>query len=127
MTGPATGPVTRPAARRPSPWVPLTGAITSEVSATLALRAAVDQPAWYALTVVGYLVAFGLLARTLEVGMPVGVAYAVWAATGVAATAVLAALLFGERLSPLAGFGIVLIVVGVVVVELGSHRAGQRR
>ncbi|WP_160008731.1 DMT family transporter [Nocardioides sp. AX2bis] len=109
-----------------STWLPLAAAIVSEVSATLALRAAVDQPAWYALTVVGYLAAFGLLARTLEAGMPVGVAYAVWAATGVAATAVLAVPLFGESLSPTAGVGIALIVVGVVVVELGSHRATTR-
>ena len=90
--------------------MPLAAAIVSEVTATLALRAAVDQPAWYALTAVGYLAAFGLLARTLEAGMPVGVAYAVWAATGVAATAVLAATLFGEALTPLVGAGIALIV-----------------
>lgn len=108
-----------------NPWTPLAAAIASEVTATLALRAAVDQPAWYALTVVGYLVAFGLLAYTLEAGMPVGVAYAVWSATGVAATAVLAAPLFGERLSPTVGVGIALIVLGVVVVELGSHRSEE--
>lgn len=107
-------------------WIPLLAAIVSEVTATLALRAAVDDPGWYAVTAVGYLVAFALLARTLEAGMAVGVAYAVWAATGVAATAVLAAPLFGETLSPVVGLGIVLIVLGVVVVELGSHRAEQR-
>lgn len=113
--------------RLAGPRLPLAAAIVSEVTATLALRAAVDQPAWYALTVVGYLAAFGLLARTLEAGMPVGVAYAVWAATGVAATAVLAAPLFGEALTPLVGIGIALIVVGVVVVELGAHRATTAR
>lgn len=107
-------------------WLPLLAAITSEVTATLALRAAVDAPAWYAVTAVGYLLAFTLLARTLEAGMPVGVAYAVWAATGVAATALLAAPLFNETLSPAVGLGIVLIVVGVVVVEVGSHRAERR-
>ncbi len=106
-------------------WVPLAAAIASEVTATLALRAAVDQAAWYALTVVGYLVAFALLARTLEAGMQVGVAYAVWAAAGVAATAVLAAPLFGERLSPVVGLGVTLIVLGVVVVELGSQHAEE--
>lgn len=108
-----------------NPWIPLVGAIASEVTATLALRAAVDAPAFYALTAVGYLAAFTLLARTLEAGMPVGVAYAVWAATGVAATAVLAAPLFGESLSPAVALGIALIVVGVVVVELGAHRGRQ--
>lgn len=108
-----------------NPWIPLAGAIASEVTATLALRAAVDAPGFYAVTAVGYLATFALLARTLDAGMPLGVAYAVWAATGVAATAVLAAPLFGESLSPVVALGIALIVVGVVVVELGSHRGRQ--
>ena len=105
----------------------LVGAILSEVTATLALRAAVDAPGWYALTVVGYVAAFGLLALTLEAGTPVGVAYGIWAATGVALTAVLAWPLFGEVLHPLTVGGIALIVVGVVLVEVGSHRATRRR
>lgn len=107
-------------------WGAVAGAILSEVSATLALRAAVDAPAWHAVTVVGYLAAFGLLAVALEAGAPIGVAYGVWAATGVALTAILAAPLFGEVLSATTAFGIGLIVVGVVVVEVGSHRATRR-
>ncbi len=47
------------------------------------------------------------------------------AAAGVAATALLAAPLCGERLSPVVGVGIALIVLGVVVVELGSLRAEE--
>ncbi len=106
--------------------VSLAGAIVCEVSATLALRAAVDTPAWYVVTAAGYVAAFVLLARTLAAGMPVGVAYGIWAATGVALTAVLAVPLFGEELSTPAVAGLGLIVVGVLLVELGS-RPGRSR
>ena len=107
-------------------WLTLVAAILSEVTATLALRAAVDAPGWYALTAVGYVTAFGLLALTLEAGTPVGVAYGIWAATGVALTALLAWPLFGEVLRSTTAAGIGLIVVGVVLVEVGSHRATRR-
>lgn len=103
----------------------LAGAVLSEVTATLALRAAVDHAGWYVVPVLGYPVAFGLLALTLARGLPVGVAYGTWAASGVALTAVLAVPLFAEHLSGLRGAGIGLIVVGVVLVEVGSHRPGR--
>ena len=108
----------------------LLGAIVCEVSATLALRAAVDAPGWYAATAVGYVAAFVLLARTLAAGTPVGAAYGIWAATGVALTAVLAVPLFGEHLGVPAVAGLALIVVGVLLIELGArpgHLAHGRR
>jgi small multidrug resistance pump len=46
--------------------------------------------------------------------------YAVWAAVGVAATAVLGRVLFRDRLPPVAVLGIVVIIVGVALLELGT-------
>ena len=96
-------------------------AIVSEVMATLALRAALDHPAWFVVVGVGYVAAFMLLSAVLAAGMTVGVAYGVWAATGVALTAVLAALVFHDPLTPRMGLGIALVIGGVLLVELGSH------
>ncbi|MCZ2836904.1 DMT family transporter [Modestobacter sp. VKM Ac-2985] len=104
-------------------WLWLAGAILVEVAATLSLRAAVEQAAWYLPVVVGYVASFILLAGTLRRGMAIGVAYGIWAASGVVLTAVAAAFLFGEALTPLMGLGFVVIVAGVLLVELGSHRA----
>ena len=103
-------------------WLLLIAAVLSEVVATLSLKAALDEPAWYALVVTGYLAAFTLLAAVLRLGTPVGVAYGVWAALGVTLTALAAAVVFGERLSPAVLAGIVLVVAGVLCVELGSRR-----
>ncbi|MGX5358926.1 DMT family transporter [Kocuria sp. KH4] len=122
-------PVSTGAPRRPhrSPgttvWPLLGAAICSEVAASLALKAALSHPGWYLLVVTGYTAAFVFLAAVLRRGLAVGVAYGIWAATGVTLTALLAALLFGEALSPLVLAGIALVVAGVLCVEVGAHRA----
>ena len=107
-------------------WSLLAAAVLSEVAASLSLKAALENPAWYALVVTGYLTAFTLLAAVLRRGTPVGVAYGVWAALGVTLTALGAAVVFGERLTWTMLAGIVLVVAGVLCVELGSSRPAHR-
>jgi small multidrug resistance pump len=104
-------------------WILLAGAIVSEVTASLSLKAALEQPAFFVVVVIGYAAAFVLLAAVLRRGMALGVAYGVWAALGVAATALLSAALFGETLTPTMLAGIALVIAGVLCVELGSHPA----
>jgi small multidrug resistance pump len=102
-------------------WIFLATAIGCEMVATLSLRAAVHGPrGWYVLVVTGYLLSFVLLTLTLDAGMGLGVAYGIWAATGVALTAVASRILFKEPLTPLMIAGIGLIAAGVLVVELGA-------
>lgn len=102
-------------------WVLLGGAIVAEVTGTMSLRVAIDDAAWIPIVMVSYVVAFFLLALTLREGLAVGVAYGIWGATGVALTALLAAVIFNEFLSGRAVAGIVLIIVGVVLVETGAR------
>lgn len=102
-------------------WLLLAGAILTEVTASLSLKAALDAPVFYALVAAGYLAAFVFLALVLRAGMPLGVAYGIWGASGVALTAALSALLFGEPLTALMTVGIVVVVGGVLLVELGSQ------
>lgn len=100
----------------------LAGAILSEVAGTVFLRLSVADKRWYGGVVAGYLAAFVLLALTLSRGLPLGIAYGIWAAAGVALTAVLSRLLFKEPFTWLMGLGIVLIMGGVLLVELGAAR-----
>jgi small multidrug resistance pump len=104
-------------------WLFLASAILLEVAAALSMQAAVGHAGWYALVVIGYVGAFLLLVQVLKAGMAVGVAYGIWGATGVALTAVLAAILFGQELTGVMIMGLVLIVGGVLLVEIGSQRA----
>ncbi|WNY33985.1 SMR family transporter [Curtobacterium flaccumfaciens] len=110
-------------------WLFLGIAIVAEVTGALSMQAAVEQPAWYAVVAVavGYVTAFLMLIRVLRSGMAVGVAYGIWGASGVALTAVLAAVLFGQALTLTMIIGIALIAVGVLLVEIGSQRALARR
>ncbi len=104
-----------------SAWLFLTVAIVAEVAGTLSLRLAADgRRAWYAAVTVGYLIAFTSLATSLAHGMPLGVAYGIWAAAGVALTALGSRVFFGEPLTRVMVLGIGLIMVGVLLVELGS-------
>ncbi len=104
-------------------WLALSGAIISEVSATLALRQALYQPGFYAVVGIGYALAFILLSLTLKAGMPLDVAYGLWGALGVALTAVLSMILFGESVTMPVAVGIALIMSGVLLVEIGAQRA----
>ncbi|MBW1638424.1 DMT family transporter [Microbacterium resistens] len=119
---------TPPPQRRGSAWPPLLLAIVLEVAATLSLRAVATggAPWWAIATVIGYGGAFWLLGMVLTRGMPVGVAYGIWSAVGVALTALAAAALFSELLSPLSLVGLVVIMAGVLMAELGRRHAGER-
>jgi small multidrug resistance pump len=103
-------------------WLTLTGAILVEVFATMSLRASdgFRNKKWIVPIVGGYITAFALLSLTLSLGMPVGIAYGVWSAAGVALVAVIARLLFGEPLTLVMIGGIGLIIAGVLTIELSG-------
>jgi small multidrug resistance pump len=103
-------------------WAALTGAILFEVIATIALRASdgLRKRIWIIPVTIGYLASFTLLWLTLRLGMHVGIAYGVWTACGVALVAVAARVLFREPLTWLMGFGIALIIAGVLTIEVAG-------
>jgi small multidrug resistance pump len=105
-------------------WLILAGAIVLEVAATLSLRGAIDNPWWAILAVAGYAGAFAALSLLLRLGAPIGVVYGIWAAAGVALTAVIASVIFGEPFTFLIGLGIAIVIAGVVLVETG-HGASK--
>jgi small multidrug resistance pump len=101
-------------------WLLLAIAIVTEVAATISLKLATDdRRRWYAAVAVGYVTAFSMLAGALSLGLPIGVAYGIWAATGVALTAILGRVLFRDPLTRTMLAGIALIIGGVLLIELG--------
>ena len=95
-------------------WWLVAGAIATEVTGTMSLAGAMDRPWLYAVTAVGELASFYLLIKVLQAGMPLGVAYGVWSALGVAATAVLSSIFLDE------------VFTGAMVARTGADR-GRRR
>ncbi|MEU9265408.1 multidrug efflux SMR transporter [Streptomyces sp. NPDC048251] len=102
-------------------YLTLAGAIAAEVAATTAMKYSDGfSRLWPSLlTASGYVVSFLLLAQTLKT-VGIGTAYAIWAGVGTAAIAGIGLALFGESLTPAKAVGILLIVGGVVVLNLGG-------
>lgn len=99
----------------------LLGAVVSEVIGTLSLRVAANgRNSFFAVVVLGYGLAFTMLLGSLRLGMSLGIAYGIWAAAGVALTAVASRFFFGEPLTRKMIGGIGLIMVGVMFIELGA-------
>jgi small multidrug resistance pump len=97
-----------------------------EVAASLSLKGALDRPILYVAVASGYLLAFVLLDAVLKAGLGLGVAYGVWGALGVTGTAVMSHVIYDEPLGGLMVLGILLVVAGVVLVELGSQVATRK-
>lgn len=107
-------------------WLFLAIAIISEVVATSALKSSegFTRLAPSALVVVGYLLAFYFLSLTLKV-IPVGIAYAIWAGTGIVLIALVGWWIYGQKLDLPAIFGMAMILGGVAVINLFSSSGGH--
>lgn len=107
-------------------WAFLVLAVGAEVAATLSLKGALDNSALYVVVVIGYVIAFASLAKVLQLGLSLGVTYGVWAAGGVALTAIFSTVIFGEPMTLQMAIGIVIIIAGVICVELGAQVPDRR-
>lgn len=99
-------------------------AIIAEVVATTSLKFTTGEgnkilP--YTLVVVGYVAAFAMLSQSLAKGVPLGIAYAIWAGVGVVLVVLLSWLLFRESLTWVQIAGMVLVIAGVGLLELGGR------
>lgn len=102
----------------------LAAAIVSEVFGTNMMKASAGftLPLETALFAVGYIVCFVFLTFSLE-GLSLGVAYGIWSGVGVALTALLGVLLWGDPMNGIIVAGIALIIGGVVLLETSQKEA----
>jgi small multidrug resistance pump len=100
-------------------------AIAAEVSATVSLKLSegFSKVGPSIIVVVGYAIAFVALARVLKMGLAIGVAYAIWAAAGVALVAIIGVVFLKEPVNAAMIAGLALVIGGVVLIELGSASA----
>ncbi|MET9292987.1 multidrug efflux SMR transporter [Streptomyces sp. NPDC003077] len=102
-------------------YLTLAGAIACEIAATTSMKYSDGfSKLWPSLgTAAGYIVAFVLLAQTLKT-MNVGTAYAIWSGVGTAVVAAIGMVFLGEAASFARIAGVVLVIAGVVVLNLGG-------
>ena len=102
-------------------WMYLSLAIVSEVIGTSFLKSSdgFTKLAPSVVVVMAYGFAFYFLSLSLRV-IPVGIAYAIWAGTGIVLIALVGWAVFGQSLDVTAMVGIALILTGVVVLNVFS-------
>jgi len=99
----------------------LGAAIVCEVIATTLLQKSEQfSKLWpTAAMVVFYVISFYLLSQALK-GVPLGIAYAIWAGLGIVLTALVSVVVLKQALDLPAMIGIGMIVAGVVVMNIFS-------
>ncbi|RNG10595.1 DMT family transporter [Streptomyces botrytidirepellens] len=102
-------------------YLTLSGAILAEVLATTSMKYSDGfSKLWPSVaTALGYGIAFVLLAQTLKT-ISVGTAYAVWAGAGTAVIAAIGMVFLGEAVTAARVMGVLLVIAGVVVLNLGG-------
>lgn len=102
-------------------WLVLALAIVVEVIGTSFLKSTEGFTRLLpsVVVVVSYVISIYLLSVTLRY-IPVGIAYAIWAGAGVFLVALIGWVVLDQRLDRAAVFGMGLIVLGVVVINLFS-------
>jgi small multidrug resistance pump len=104
-------------------YIYLALAVIAEVIATSFLKLTSGEKAvWWAypIVAVGYTGAFVMLWLSLQRDVPLGIAYALWAGIGVVLVAIISWVVFGESLTWMQVAGMLLVVVGVTLLELGG-------
>lgn len=100
-------------------YVMLFGAIIVEViaSSLLEYSEGFTKPGPSVFCMLLYGVSAFLLARAL-LKIDLGIAYATWCSLGIIATCIIAALAFGQKLTPIGIVGVVLILSGCILINL---------
>jgi multidrug transporter EmrE-like cation transporter len=108
-------------------WFMLFAAIACEVCGTTSLKLsqAFTVPGPSIVVVVAYIASFYLLALVLK-DMSLGLAYGIWGGVGTIAVAIIGLVGWGEPFTPIMFGGIVLIVIGIVLLNLGTEELEAR-
>ena len=104
-------------------WSVLAASVVSEVAGTVALKHSSGFTKLLPAAIAGffYVVAIWLMAIAMR-QLEMGITYAVWAASGTAAIALVGIAFYGEQTSVLKLAGLSLVVLGVVLLNLEAGR-----
>ncbi len=103
-------------------WVYLTAGITAQVGGMVSMRLSdgMHRRVPTILTFAGIGVSVLLVARALDAGLSLAVGYGVWTGAGIASTAVVGAVGFGDKLDRVQVAGLILVLVGSLALQLGG-------
>ncbi|NSY38850.1 multidrug efflux SMR transporter [Leisingera sp. ANG59] len=110
----------------PVHYVYLIIAVAAETIGTTALQASqqFSRLGPSLIVLFAYAFSFYMMGLTLKY-MPVGIVYAIWSGLGILLIAVIAFIVFGQKLDLPAVIGMVLIMSGIVIIHLFSKSSGH--
>jgi small multidrug resistance pump len=108
-------------------WLLLAAAIATEVVGTLLLRFSegFTRPLASVGVLAGYAVSIVLFSRVLDRGVALGIAYGTLTGCGLAAAALLSAVVLGDPLTPAQIVGLVLLAGGVLTLQSARKPAAS--
>lgn len=106
-----------------SAWLLIAVSVIAEVVGTVALKHSDGFSKLFpsGAAVACYAFAIWLMAVAMR-QLEMGITYAVWAASGTAATALVGIAFYGEQMGYIKALGLVCVVAGVVMLNLGGQR-----
>ncbi len=73
------------------------------------------------MTLIFIIASYYFFAKSLHYGMNIGIGYAIWAGVGVILVAAIGLIFLKERLTKVQAIGVIFIIGGVAVLELGAQ------
>lgn len=97
-------------------------AIFVEITATSSLKASngFTNIGFTILSLCGYAISFYSLSIALRV-IPVGIAYAIWSGIGTVGICIVGWMIYHQKLSLISIIGILCIIIGVLILNLGQN------
>lgn len=106
-----------------SAWLLIAVSVIAEVVGTVALKHSDGFSRLFpsGAAAACYALAIWLMAVAMR-HLDMGITYAVWAASGTAATAIVGVMFYGEQLGGIKALGLTCVIGGVVMLNLGAQR-----
>lgn len=103
------------------PWLFLIAAVLAEIIGVTVMKLASHHEAWLSLIFMYFMIGLSfLLLATAMKHIPMAVSYAAWETLGLTTITFIGYRYFGESLSFLKLLGMATLIIGVVLVNIGS-------
>lgn len=107
-------------------WIPVIvgGFVETSWSSTMKMSDGLTDPLYTILTMILLVVSVWFLNIGLKAELPMGIYYAVWVGIGAIGSAVVGFFVFGDSMTSLGGFFLVLMISAIIAMNLVPEKEG---
>ncbi len=108
-------------------YVIIGGLVETSWSSTMKMSDGLTDPLYTILTMILLVVSVWFLNIGLKSELPMGICYAVWVGIGAIGSAAVGSFLFGDSMTSLGGFFLVLMISAIIAMNLVPEKKGTQR